>query len=113
MKNELLLVLICDLLTSASNMGLLYYAVFTNYDPEIGSRAILDEYCKISEFYPTTEIIKMINLLLILYVSIIRPLQGKKIYHVLLPTGRHYGFIKTMRDFLMEEEFLRVFTKFL
>ena len=51
--------------------------------------------------------------MLILFVSILQPLWSKKIYHVLLPTGRHYGFIKTMRDFLMEEEFLRVFTKYL
>jgi lysyl-tRNA synthetase class II len=32
---------------------------------------------------------------------------------MLLPTGRHYGFVKTMRDFLMEREFLEVFTNYL
>lgn len=35
--------------------------------------------------------------------SICLPLRKKKVYHVLLPMGPHYGFIKTMRNFLMEK----------
>ena len=88
------------------NIILLIYAVYNNYNPntdEFSKKPILGQYCEISSFYPITEIIKLVNLLLILFVSIIQPLRSKKIYHVLLPTGRHYGFIKTMRDFLMEE----------
>ena len=38
-------------------------------------------------------------------VSVVWPLRGRKVYHMLLPTGRHYGFVKTMRDFLLENEF--------
>lgn len=88
------------------NIILLFYAVYNNYNPDSESfskKPILEQYCEISSFYPVTEIIKLINLMLILFVSILQPLWSKKIYHVLLPTGRHYGFIKTMRDFLMEE----------
>jgi hypothetical protein len=29
------------------------------------------------------------------------PLKTKKVYHMLLPTGRNYGLTKTMRDFLL------------
>lgn len=32
---------------------------------------------------------------------------------MLLPTGRNYGLTKTMRDFLIEPEFLEIFTKYL
>lgn len=34
MKNELLLVLICDLFTSMFNIILLFYAVYNNYNPD-------------------------------------------------------------------------------
>ncbi len=34
--------------------------------------------------------------------SIITPIMKKKVYHMLLPTGRAYDLTKTMRDFLME-----------
>lgn len=48
-----------------------------------------------------------------LITSILLPLTSKKVYHTLLPTGRHYGLVKTMRDFLIEEEFREIFTNFL
>ncbi len=32
---------------------------------------------------------------------------------MLLPTGRHHDIVKTMRDFLMESEFIDIFEKFL
>jgi hypothetical protein len=41
------------------------------------------------------------------------PLINKKVYHMLLPTGRNYGLMKTMRDFLLEPEFMDIFEKFL
>jgi hypothetical protein len=41
------------------------------------------------------------------------PLRLKKVYHMLLPTGRNYGLTKTMRDFLLEPEFLDIFSRFL
>lgn len=36
-------------------------------------------------------------------VSIIIPLGKSRIYHLLLPTGPHYGFVRTMRGFLLEK----------
>lgn len=63
--------------------------------------------------YPMTEFLRILNLLIAFVVSSILPLFRKKVYHVLLPTGPHYGFVKTMRNFLMEKEFLRVFSKYL
>jgi len=32
---------------------------------------------------------------------------------MLLPTGRHHDIVKTMRDFLMESEFIDIFESFL
>lgn len=32
---------------------------------------------------------------------------------MLLPTGRHHDIVKTMRDFLMETEFIEIFSAFL
>lgn len=60
-----------------------------------------------------TEFLKLMSLIIAFIVSVIVPLFQKKVYHVLLPTGPHYGFVKTMRNFLMEKEFLRVFSAYL
>jgi len=47
-------------------------------------------------------------------ISICYPIFFKKrIYHMLLPVGRRHDIVKTMRDFLMEDEFLLIFTAFL
>lgn len=103
MKKELLLVLVADLLTYIPNIVLLNYSR-ENRMEDVGP--LLQDYCNAVDkfpWYPWSEIIKIVNLLLILGISIVYPLLEKKVYHVLLPTGRQYGFIKTMRDFLMEE----------
>ena len=50
-----------------------------------------------------TEFLKLMSLIIAFIVSVIVPLFQKKVYHVLLPTGPHYGFVKTMRNFLMEK----------
>ena len=52
--------------------------------------------------YPPLILTQCFTLFIMLGVSIIWPLSMKKVYHKLLPTGRHYGFVKTMRDFLLE-----------
>ena len=31
----------------------------------------------------------------------------------MLPTGRHHDIVKTMRDFLMESEFINIFEQYL
>ena len=107
MKKELLSALCISLIISLSNI-----MVFFIYRKNV--------FIYPSNCYQTTSIITSnsqllhtFNLLALLYISSIQPLLQRRIYHRLLPTGRHYGFIKTMRDFLMEEEFLRVFTKYL
>ena len=107
MKRELLLVIGADIMISVVNSALLINSLDEQRD------YIMPQLCNSLTFYPTSELIKIINMIVILYISILEPLRKKKIYHRLLPTGRHYGFTKTMRDFLMEEEFLRVFSKYL
>ena len=107
MKKELLLVICADLLISLANVLILFMSIKHQRDN------IMPSMCNSVTFYPISELVRLINMMIILYISIIQPVREKKIYHRLLPTGRHYGFIKTMRDFLMEEEFLRVFTKYL
>jgi hypothetical protein len=54
-----------------------------------------------------------LNVLGIFATSIVYPLCKKRIYHMLLPTGRHHDIVKTMRDFLMESEFIDIFETFL
>lgn len=113
MKKELQMVLLIDIVTS---FVYYYYLWYKNVFHE---RNVMKRMCNPLEidpsaaFYPATELLLLVNLVVILIVTIILPLREKKVYHMLLPTGRHYGLIKTMRDFLMEEEFLRVFTEYL
>jgi len=57
--------------------------------------------------------IRDLNILGIFITSIVYPLFKKRIYHMLLPTGRHHDIVKTMRDFLMESEFIDIFESFL
>ena len=95
MKRELLLVIFADVLISLTSTLL----IFTNIGQN--SQFIMPDLCNHIQFYPATEVIKVVYMILILYISLLQPLREKKIYHRLLPTGRHYGFIKTMRDFLM------------
>jgi hypothetical protein len=54
-----------------------------------------------------------INVFSLFAISIIYPLFKKRVYHMLLPTGRHHDIVKTMRDFLMETEFIEIFSAFL
>ena len=97
MKNELLMVIGADIILSVVNCSFLINSITDHQRNDI-----MPSLCNDNFPYPPTELIKLINMLVILYISIIHPLRGKKIYHRLLPTGRHYGFTKTMRDFLME-----------
>lgn len=57
--------------------------------------------------------IRDLNILGLFITSIVYPLFKKRIYHMLLPTGRHHDIVKTMRDFLMESEFIDIFEAFL
>jgi len=57
--------------------------------------------------------IRDLNILGIFITSIVYPLFKKRIYHMLLPTGRHHDIVKTMRDFLLESEFIDIFESFL
>ena len=54
-----------------------------------------------------------INVFGIAVISVIMPLFKKRIYHMLLPSGRHHDIVKTMRDFLLEEEFIQIFSAYL
>ena len=64
--------------------------------------SILADLCIGQLNYPPLTLTQCFTLFIMLGVSIIWPLTKKKVYHKLLPTGRHYGFVKTMRDFLLE-----------
>jgi hypothetical protein len=57
--------------------------------------------CQLLPEFPIVEIIKAISLISMYSISIIYPLTKKKVYHMLLPTGRAYDLTKTMRDFLL------------
>ena len=63
--------------------------------------------------YPILQIMRDINVVGIAVISVVLPLFKKRIYHMLLPIGRHHDIVKTMRDFLLEEEFISIFSAFL
>jgi hypothetical protein len=80
---------------------------------QVGSSSLFFALCTKFQFYPTIEVTKSLSLVILFCYSIVQPLLKKKVYHMLLPTGRNYGLTKTMRDFLLEPEFLEIFTRFL
>jgi hypothetical protein len=94
MKNELLLVL-----------GIGYgfnIASIILYMTLIGDESIVSSICNMLPEYPILQMMRDLNIYALFIVSIVYPLCKKRIYHMLLPTGRHHDIVKTMRDFLME-----------
>ena len=102
MIGELLLVVGINIGNAITKIALIAYGIRVNSKKEIGrGTSLLYNFCLINPSYPVSEILRMISLLCYLLFSVIKPLFEKKVCHALLPTGRQYGFIKTMRDFLM------------
>jgi len=68
----------------------------------LGETTIVFTICNEQPDYPLLQMLRDLNFIAIYFVSIIFPISKKRIYHMLLPTGRHHDLVKTMRDFLME-----------
>lgn len=83
------------------------------YASKIGEQSIVKAICDDLPSYPVLQMLRDLNVLGYFLCSIVYPLCKKRIYHMLLPTGRHHDIVKTMRDFLMETEFLNIFEAFL
>ena len=79
----------------------------------LGEDSVIVSVCELEPTYPILQLMRDINVLGIAVISLISPLFQKRIYHMLLPIGRHHDIVKTMRDFLLEDEFLRIFTAYL
>jgi hypothetical protein len=105
MKNELLLVLSIGLLFNVISIGL--------YVSEIGYISIVNAICIKMPQYPILQLLRDLNIIAYFIISIVFPLCKKRVYHMLLPTGRHHDIVKTMRDLLMESEFIEIFETFL
>jgi hypothetical protein len=63
--------------------------------------------------YPILQLMRDLNVLGYFVISIFVPLFTKRVQHMMLPTGRHHDIVKTMRDFLMETEFINIFEQYL
>lgn len=83
------------------------------YISKIGESSIVKAICIDLPQYPILQMFRDLNVLGYFLCSIVFPLCKKRIYHMLLPTGRHHDIVKTMRDFLMEPQFLGIFESFL
>lgn len=57
--------------------------------------------CQLLPEYPLLQLLRDLNLMCLFVISIIVPMFKKRIYHMMLPIGRHHDIVKTMRDFLM------------
>lgn len=105
MRGELLMVLGIGLTFNLCSIGL--------YSSKIGEQSIVKAICIDLPSYPILQLLRDLNVLGYFLCSIVFPLCKKRIYHMLLPTGRHHDIVKTMRDFLMEPQFLGIFEAFL
>lgn len=101
MKAELLMVLGIGFAFNLSSIIL--------YVTKIGEPSIIVSICNDFQSYPLLQMLRDLNVLGYFLCSIVFPLFRKRIYHMLLPTGRHHDIVKTMRDFLMESEFIEIF----
>jgi hypothetical protein len=93
MKNELLMVLGIGFGFNLASIGI--------FISQIGELSIIRTICNMYPDYPVLQMMRDINVLGLFVISILYPLFKKRIYHMLLPTGRHHDIVKTMRDFLM------------
>lgn len=93
MKNELLMVLGTGFAFNIASIGL--------YSAEIGEVSIVRSICNLFPEYPILQLMRDLNVALLYGISIVLPIFRKRIYHMMLPIGRHHDIVKTMRDFLM------------
>ena len=93
MKSELLMVL---------GVGILFnLACVALYWSQIGKVSIIIAICQMLPEYPLLQLMRDLNVLFLFAISIAYPIFKKRIYHMMLPIGRHHDIVKTMRDFLM------------
>lgn len=71
------------------------------YWTQIGSLSIISSICQMLPEYPLLLLMRDINVICLFIISIIYPIFKKRVYHMMLPIGRHHDIVKTMRDFLM------------
>ena len=93
MKGELLMVLTIGSIFNLTSIIL--------YAANLGEQSIVMSICNQFTAYPILQMLRDLNVLGYFLCSIIYPLFKKRIYHMLLPTGRRHDIVKTMRDFLM------------
>ena len=105
MKYELLLVLGVGFFFNIASIAL--------YWSQVGEFSIIMSICTLFPEYPILQMMRDINVVAIFAISIIYPIFKKRIYHMMLPIGRHHDIVKTMRDFLMTNEFIDIFASFL
>lgn len=105
MKYELLFVLGVGFFFNITSIAI--------YWSQIGEFSIIMSICTLFPDYPILQMMRDINVIAIFIISIIYPIFKKRIYHMMLPIGRHHDIVKTMRDFLMTNEFIDIFASFL
>ena len=71
------------------------------YYTQIGELSVVISICNLLPEYPLLQLMRDLNVFFLFCVSIIYPIFKKRIYHMMLPIGRHHDIVKTMRDFLM------------
>lgn len=105
MKYELLFVLGVGFFFNITSIAI--------YWSQVGEFSIIMSICTLFPDYPILQMMRDINVIAIFIISIIYPIFKKRIYHMMLPIGRHHDIVKTMRDFLMTNEFIDIFASFL